>query len=86
MVNKSILRCIVLRLERTEQRLFGTENLHGARRVFCKTEQTTRMADKSCANELTDQRSQIGRNRVHTIPQVFCELCAVGGDSDDLLA
>jgi len=44
------------------------------------------VADEACTNKLSNEGSQVGRNSTHAIPQVFCELCAVLGDGDDLVA
>lgn len=86
MINETIFRCVVLGLQSTEKCLFGTENLNGTGRMLGKTEQTTSMADKSCTNEFTNQRSEVGRDRVHTVTEIFSELCSIGGYRDDLVA
>jgi len=85
-VNETIFWCIMLRLQGTEQRFLRTQNLNSTRRVFRKTQQATSVADKASTNELSNQSGQIGCNGTHTIPQVFCELCAVLRDRNDLVA
>jgi hypothetical protein len=86
MIDQPILRGIMLRLQSTEQRLLGTKDLHRTRRVLRQTEQAARMTDQTCPHELADECRQIRGNGVHAVAEVFCELGAVGGDCDDLVA
>lgn len=86
MVDKPVLGRVVLRLESTEQRLLSAEDLHRTGRVLREVEQATSMADQSRADKLSDERSQIRCDCAHTVAEVFCELSAVGGDGDDLVA
>ena len=86
MVDETVLGCVVLRLERTEQCLLGTQNLDGTCWVLREVQQASCMADESCADKVADERGQVGCDGVHAIPEVLCELRAVGGDGDDLVA
>lgn len=86
MVDKSILRRIMLRLQSPEKRLLSSQNLHRTSRVLRQVQQATRMADQPRSDELSDQSSQVGRDGDHAIPEVLRQLGAVGGDGDDLVA
>lgn len=86
MVDETVLRCVVLRLQRTEQRLLGTKNLDSTCWVLRQAEQAAGVADEPRADEVTDERGQVGRDRVHAVAQVLRKLGAVGGDGDDLVA
>lgn len=79
MIDQTILGCIMLGLQSSEQRLFGTKDLHGRRRVLGQAQQAAGMADQTGTNELADKGSQVGGDRAHTVAEVFSELAAVLG-------
>ena len=85
MVDETVFWRVMLRLECTEQRLLGTKNLDGTCWMLREREQATGMADQTCTNEVANECGEIGGNCVHAIPEVFCELSAVGGDGNDLV-
>ena len=86
MVDKTVFGRVVLGLQCTEKCLLSTKNLYCAGRVLRETEQTTGMADESCTNELPDKCRQVGCNGVHSIAQIFGQLCSVRCDSNHLVA
>jgi len=77
MIYQTIFRRIMLRFESAEKRLFCTQDLDGTCRVLGQAEQTTCMADQPCAHELSNECSQIRRDGVHAIAQIFSQLCSV---------
>ena len=85
MVDEAVLGRVVLGLEGAEQRFLGAEDLDGARGVFSEVEQAARVADEPCADEVADERSQVGGNGGHTALEVAGELRTVGGDGNDLV-
>lgn len=86
MINKTVFRCVVLRLQSAEQSFFSSENLDSTGGMFGKIEQATSVADKTGTDKLSNESCQIGCNGTHTVPQVFSKLCSVLGDRDDLVA
>ena len=86
MVDETVFWCIVLGLQRTEQRLLSTEDLDGTCWVLRKAEETAGVADQTSSDKVSDEGGEVGCDGVHAIPEVLCELRAVGGDGDDLVA
>lgn len=86
MVDETVLRRVVLRLESTEQRLLGTKDLDGTCWVLRETQQAARVADEAGADKVANQGRQVGCDRIHAIAEVLGELGAVGRDRDDLVA
>jgi hypothetical protein len=85
-VDETVLRRVVLRLQRPEESLLRSENLHRRGRVLGKVHQATSVADESRTDQLADQRRQVGSNGLHSVPQVVGQLRSVLGDGDDLVA
>lgn len=86
MVDQTILGRIVLSFQSTEESLLGTQNLHSAGGVFSKVGEGACMTDQPCTNQFTNESSEIGGNGVHSVTEIFRELCAIFGDGDDLIA
>ena len=86
MIDETILRRVVLGLQCTEQRLLSAEDLDGTCWVLREVQQASCVADESRADEVANERGQVGCDGVHAIPEVLRELRAVGGDGDDLVA
>ena len=76
----------MLGLQRPEKRLLRTKNLDRTRRVLGQTQQTAGMADQSRSDELTDEGGKVGCDGGHAVFEVLCELRAVLGYRDDLVA
>jgi len=51
-VDEAVLRCVVLALQRPEQRLLGAENLDGGRRVLGEVHERARVRDQARAHQL----------------------------------
>lgn len=86
MVDETVLGSVVLGLERAEERLFSTENLHSTGRVLGKVHKATSVADEACADELANERCEVRGDSCHAILEVGVKLGAVGSDADDLVA
>lgn len=67
MVNETIFGCVVLRLERSEKGLFGTEDLDGRGRVLGQVHQASGVTDESSTNKLTNEGSEIRGDGLHSV-------------------
>ena len=76
----------MLRLQGTEKGLLRTKNLNSTGRMFRQVEQATSMSDQPCANKFSNEGRQIRCNGVHSISEIFSELCSVRRYRDDLVA
>ena len=85
MVDQTVLRGLVARLQRAEQRLLGSQNLHGGRGELGEIEQRAGVRDEPRADQFADHHGEIGRDGVHAVLKVFVELDAVGGEVEDLI-
>jgi len=85
-VDQTVLGRVVLGLERPEQRLLRSEDLHRRGRVLGEVHQATGVADESRTDELADQRRQVGRDGLHSVAQVVGQLRSVLGDGNNLVA
>jgi hypothetical protein len=81
----TVLGGIVLGLERTEQRLLGTEDLDGGTGALGQVHEGTSVSDETGTDELTNKRSQVGCESLHTRRQVCAEVLTVLGKVDNLL-
>ena len=86
MVNETVLGRGVLGLERTEERLLGTEDLHGRGRVLGERHQAAGVCDETSTDQLADQHRQVGRDGVHAVLEVLEQLRAIGVHLDNLVA
>jgi hypothetical protein len=85
-VYKTILGRIMLRLQRTEERLLSPENLHRACRMLGKTEQATSVTDQPGTDKLANESGEVGGNGVHTVTKIFSQLRTICGNGDNLIA
>ena len=76
----------MLGLERTEQRLLGTEDLDGGTGALGQVHEGTSVSDETGTDKLTNERSQIGCESLHTRRQVCAEVLTVLGKVNDLLS
>ena len=81
----TVLGGIVLGLERTEQRLLGTKDLDGGTGALGQVHEGTSVSDETSADELTNKRSQVGCESLHTRRKVCAEVLTVLGKVNDLL-
>ena len=86
MVDQTVLRGLVARLQRAEQRLLGSQNLHGGRGELSEIEQRAGVRDEPRADQFADHHGEIGRDGVHAVLKVLVELDAVGGEVEDLIS
>lgn len=86
MKDQAIFRRIMLRFQRTKQRLLRTQNLNRTRGGLRQAQQAARMRDEPRAHELAHQGSQVRRDGVHPVPEVLVQLRPVLGDGDYLVA
>lgn len=82
----TVLGGIVLGLERTEQRLLGTKDLDGGTGALGQVHEGTSVSDETSADELTNKRSQVGCESLHTRRKVCAEVLTVLGEVNDLLS
>jgi len=75
----------VLGLERTEQRLLGTENLDGGTGRLSEVHKRTGVGDEAGTDKLTNESSQVRCKSLHTRGEVCAEVLAMLGEVDDLL-
>lgn len=75
----------MLGLERTEQRLLGTENLDGGTRRLGEVHERTGVGDEAGTDKLTNESSQVRCKSLHTRGEVCAEVLAMLGEVDDLL-
>jgi hypothetical protein len=85
-VDEPVLGGIVLGLERSEQGLFGTQDLDGTGGELGQVVETSGVADQSRTDKFADNGGQVGRHGFHPVGQVLRELFTVLGDRDDLVA
>lgn len=76
----------MFRLQRSEQCLFGTQDLDRRSGVFGQVHQASRVADEPCSDQFTNQSRQVRCDSLHSVPQVVGKLDSVLGDGDDLVA
>lgn len=76
----------MLGLERTEQRLLGTEDLDGGTRRLGKVHEGTSVGNEPGADKLTNERSQVGCESLHTRRQVCAQVLAMLCKVNDLLS
>ena len=72
------------RLERAEERLLGSQDLHGGGGELGEVQQRAGVGDEPRADELADHHGEVGRDRVHAVLEVLVELDAVGGEVQHL--
>jgi len=84
-VYQAVLRRVVLRLERAEERLLGAEDLYRRRRLLRQVHERPRVRDETRADELAEEDGQVRRYRAHAVLQVVEELDAVLGHGQYLL-
>jgi hypothetical protein len=60
----------VLRFERPKQRLLGTEDLDGGTRRFGEVHDGASVGNESCADELANERCEVGCESLHACRQV----------------
>ena len=83
--DETVLGRVVLRLERAEEGLLGTEDLDRRRGVLGKVEEGPRVGDETGADELADECRQVRRDGRHAVLEVLVQLRAVLRDRDDLV-
>ena len=84
MEDDSVLRRVAPRLQRAEQRLLGSQNLHGGRGELGEIEQRTGVSDETRSDQFADHDREIGSDGVHAILQVFEELDTISSEIQDL--
>ena len=85
MVDETVFGCIVLGLQRTEQRLLSTEDLDGTCWVLRKAEETAGVADQTSSDKVADEGGEVGCDGVHTVLEVLGKLGTILGDGDELV-
>ena len=76
-VTYTIFGCIMLRLQRSEQRLLGTENLDGGTRRLCEVHERSSVRNEACTDELANERSKVRRKCLHTRGEVVAKVLAM---------
>ena len=76
-VDEAVLGSVVFGLHGAEERLLGTEYLHGRRRMLGQVEQRAGVRNETRAHQFAHQRRQVGRNRQHAILQILVQLIAI---------
>ena len=81
----TVLGCVVLGLESTEQRLLGTKNLDGGTGGLGKVHEGTSVGDETGTDKLANKSSQVGCKSLHTGRQVCAKVLTMLGEVNDLL-
>ena len=85
MVDQTVLGCVTLGLQGTEESLLSTENLNSRGGIFGEVGQGTGVGDQTGTDHLADQGRQVGGNVVHLGDQVLVQLLSVVGQVNDAL-
>jgi hypothetical protein len=73
----TVLGGVVLGLERTEQRLLGTENLDGGTGRLGQVHEGTGVGNQARTNKLTNESSEVRCEGLHTGREVVAKVLAV---------
>ena len=84
MIDQTVLRRLVSRLQSSEQRLLSAQNLHGGGWELGEIEQRTGVSDETRSDQFADHDGEIGSDGVHAILQVFEELDTISSEIQDL--
>ncbi len=80
---KNGLACNARSHYQPEKSLLGTQNLDRRSRVFRQVRERTRLRDKPCSDDLSNERRQVGRHSVHLGSQVAVELLTIVGERNN---
>lgn len=73
-IDETVFGSVLLHLQRPEQGLLGTEQLHGRGRRLGEGDERARVRDETSPDELTEQDGQIRRQCSHAVLQIVEQL------------
>lgn len=71
-VDETVLGSVLLGLQRSEESFFSSEDLNCRGGVLGQVEEGTSVGDEAGADELTEENSQVGSNRGHSVLKFRC--------------
>lgn len=85
LVDDTVFGCVVLRSDRLEQGLLGTQNLDGGGWALRQVDQAASMADQSRAHKLSDHAGEVGSQSLHPVLEILLEGSPVIGQLNNLV-
>lgn len=83
--DQSVFGRIVFRLERSEESLLRTEDLHSRRRVLGQVEERSSVSDQTSSDQFSNEGGKIRSDGGHSVSEVFIQFGSVLSDGDDLV-